>query len=360
MTKIRRSARTVIFKKLRLAFRSRSFLILFLIVAMVASSIVLKVSKKTFNISDGKSVYVIYSISSDIDNALNLAQLKSDKYQIMSTVRKGRVTNIRLEYTFPVNVTIKGETVEVYTIPSTVKDILHNLGVTITEHDEVSPAADTFLKKSADIKYVSIQYTSGSYDIEIPFKTETVTDDRKVGIKMLREGKKGTERVYYTEKWVDGVSVSRDETGRSVVSKPVNAKKLIGTADPKDFIVVTTSDKVKCISTLKPASPIKLNAKGVPVDYKEKITVKATAYTHTGRNCATGVKPQPGYIAVNTKYIPYGTKMYIVTHDGKTVYGYAVAADTGAASSNKVDLFMDTQEECAKFGRRNVDIYILE
>ena len=90
---------------------------------------------------------------------------------------------------------------------------------------------------------------------------------------------------------------------------------------------------------------------------------RATAYTYTGHNCATGVAPQPGYIAVNPKVIPYGTKMYIRTADGSFIYGYAVAADTGGFVTSHptgVDLFMSTRSACVSFGVRNVEIYILE
>ena len=90
--------------------------------------------------------------------------------------------------------------------------------------------------------------------------------------------------------------------------------------------------------------------------------VRATAYTHTGNRCSTGVKPQPGYIAVNPKVIPYGTEMFIKTTDGKYIYGYAVAADTGGFIKRHptgIDLFFDTEKECINFGVRTAEIYIL-
>ena len=117
------------------------------------------------------------------------------------------------------------------------------------------------------------------------------------------------------------------------------------------------------MSVLSPSSAIELDANGNPVNYKSKKTVRATAYTYTGNNCATGVAPKPGYIAVNPNVIPYGTKMYIKTADGSFIYGYAVAADTGGFVKNYpngVDLFMTTKSACVNFGVRNVEIYILE
>ena len=126
---------------------------------------------------------------------------------------------------------------------------------------------------------------------------------------------------------------------------------------------VKTSASVKSVSTLTPASPIELDENGNPVNYKSKITARATAYTYTGNKCSTGVAPQPGYIAINPNYIPYGTKMYIKTADGSIIYGYAVAADTGGfirRYPKGVDLFMSSESACRSFGVRSVEIYILE
>ena len=36
-----------------------------------------------------------------------------------------------------------------------------------------------------------------------------------------------------------------------------------------------------------------------------------------------------GVIAVDPTVIPYGTKMYIESADGKYIYGYAIAGDCG-------------------------------
>ena len=71
-----------------------------------------------------------------------------------------------------------------------------------------------------------------------------------------------------------------------------------------------------------------------------------------------------GYVAVDPKIIPYGTKLWIVAH-GNTgfVYGYALAADTGGAmlsGKNFVDLYYDTYYECVLNGLRYVDVYVLE
>ena len=99
-----------------------------------------------------------------------------------------------------------------------------------------------------------------------------------------------------------------------------------------------------------------------PVKYKKKIVGKATAYC-TGTITSTGRKAQPGVVAVDPREIPYGTKLYIVSSDNQFVYGYAIAGDTGGFIYNSdtvVDLYIRGYSEARRFGRRTVEVYVLE
>lgn len=87
-------------------------------------------------------------------------------------------------------------------------------------------------------------------------------------------------------------------------------------------------------------------------------TMESTAYYgHT--ITATGSKPvrDPNGIstvAVDPSVIPLGSKVYVEN------YGVAIAADTGGAiKGNKVDVFLNTYEECISWGRRNVTVTLL-
>lgn len=71
----------------------------------------------------------------------------------------------------------------------------------------------------------------------------------------------------------------------------------------------------------------------------------------------------PGHVAVDPREIPYGSRLYIVSHDNNFIYGCAIAADTGTgllADIVDVDLFYDTYAESALNGRKIVDIYVLD
>jgi 3D (Asp-Asp-Asp) domain-containing protein len=86
-----------------------------------------------------------------------------------------------------------------------------------------------------------------------------------------------------------------------------------------------------------------------------EIVVEATAYTHTGHKTYTGTWPHRGTIAVDPGVIPLGSRLYV---EG---YGPGVAEDTGGVIKGlKVDLFMETENECWEWGRRIVNVRILE
>lgn len=333
-----------------------------LFIAAICAATLLFQSVNIFTVTDGKRSNTIYTLSRNVDLAIGDAGFDSDKYKVLGVNFNGKKTDVSLAYTFPVYITCGEQTITVQSIEATVAQILADAGYTVDEFDMVEPALDTVISDVAYIDYTNIDYVSGSYTESIPYTLKTVYSDKQaLGTKTVKKGIDGVQQVNYTAKVVNGVTVESVVDSTVTLSAPVSGTQTIGTARPKSAVI--TSDQVKCISTLTPASPIELDENGNPINYTRHLTVQATAYTYTGKNCSTGVAPQPGYIAVNPKVIPYGTKMYIKSSDGTYIYGYAVAADTGGfinSRPNNVDLFMSSRSACSAFGRRNVEIYILE
>jgi peptidoglycan DL-endopeptidase CwlO len=93
-------------------------------------------------------------------------------------------------------------------------------------------------------------------------------------------------------------------------------------------------------------------------DYLATFSMSATAYTG-GEYTAMGLKPTRdpnglSTVSVDSSVIPLGSKVYV---EG---YGYAIASDTGGAiQGNKIDLYMNSLEDCNNFGRRNVTVHII-
>ena len=93
--------------------------------------------------------------------------------------------------------------------------------------------------------------------------------------------------------------------------------------------------------------------------YASVMSMEATAYLPTDGSgtgmTATGIPATYGVVAVDPGVIPLGTRLYIPG------YGEAVAADTGGAINGyKIDLCMESYEECMNFGRRTITVYVLQ
>jgi len=103
---------------------------------------------------------------------------------------------------------------------------------------------------------------------------------------------------------------------------------------------------------------------GEILTYYKTDNVTATGYTHTDAGCdmitSTGTTVHYGTAAVDPRFIPYGTRMLIVSHDGQRYYGIATAEDCGGAiKRDRMDLYFSTYQECIEFGKRRCTIYFL-
>ena len=107
-----------------------------------------------------------------------------------------------------------------------------------------------------------------------------------------------------------------------------------------------------------------LDPSGQVLTYTHTGTVRATAYTHTDAGCdmttSTGSTVHVGTVAVDPRFIPYGTRMFIVSQDGSYIYGLSQAEDCGGdIIGDRVDLYLPSFEDCMAFGRKNCTVYFL-
>ena len=262
---------------------------------------------------------------------------------------------------FGVTVIADGESKSFKVSKGTVADILEEAGVTLGKNDKVNHSLDKKVKEGMKIVVKRVTYSKHKETETLSFSTKTIQDSSmyKDQSQVIQQGKDGIKEVTYKDKYVDGELTKSTVSKTKVIQKAQEKIVKVGTmARPVVKVSGTTT-----ISTIAPPSSLKLDENGRPTEYKKLITGKGTAYS-CGTTCSTGVKVKPGYVAVNPKQIPYGTKMYIVSSDGKWVYGYAIAADTGGFATNCsgtiVDLNMTSESQCINFGRRNVEIYILD
>lgn len=183
---------------------------------------------------------------------------------------------------------------------------------------------------------------------EIPFETQYVeSDDLLPGMKQTQEkGEEGVLRQVIKTFEVDGQPVDQ-QVASSYELKSPKKEVIIQNSKPvpKKKIIVQTPKPGNADDEIFDLTNLKIS---------KTLNVEATAYTYTGNNTATGVKPREGLIAVDPRVIAMGSKVYV---EG---YGYAIAADTGGAiQGNRIDVFFGTLRQCIDWGRKPVRIHII-
>ena len=83
------------------------------------------------------------------------------------------------------------------------------------------------------------------------------------------------------------------------------------------------------------------------------VTLNCSAYAPTGNPTASGVMPKVGHCAMdklNGEWVAFGTK--VIMPDGRELI---VTDRFGDSRNNCLDIFMETEQECWEWGRRNVE-----
>lgn len=204
------------------------------------------------------------------------------------------------------------------------------------------------LDNKETIEFTTWQSKLLTETIYTPFETVEVetTAIRKGTTQVRQEGVFGERQVTTEIIYIGGVEQNREIVEDIIITEPVLQIIDIGIGGT----LGTTTDT---------SSP--------EFHYIQKLTMNASAYTagyeSTGKNpgdpgygiTRMGLQVQRGIVSVDPSVIPLGTKLYV---EG---YGYSLAADTGSGIVGyMIDLFYDSLEDALRFGRRNLEVYILE
>ncbi len=330
---------------------------------------VIKIYKAhSFTVSDNGAEPVSYVGNASVglallENGISLEDGDEINYSVDDRLTEGM--EIAIKRAFPVKIMADGETVTVNIVGGTVSDALDKAVITVDDDDIISKPLDTELEKDLLIKITRVSFVERVDKVELGFKTTTKKDASMYTdqTKIEKKGVKGQQTITYKDKYVDGKLTESTAIKNLIDKAPIDEIKIVGTKKRSGSSGLVLANGVKTISRLTPPASLELNGT-VPVSYKKKIVGTASAYSGGGRT-ATGRAVMPGYIAVNPRQIPYHTKMWIVSNDGRYVYGYASAEDTGGftkwtgSRATLCDLYFPTSAQTSAFGRRSVTIYIL-
>lgn len=268
-----------------------------------------------------------------------------------------------------VYLTCDGTTNIIYVPEGKVGDALAYMGYQLSNDDSVSVDLDDEVKSGMKISVDRVEYKDKYVKEPIEYATIEEADSTLPAgeTKVKQKGEDGVLEIKYSEKYVNGELEESEEVSRQPLRKAVDEIILVGTKTENKESAQAENGSAGVFAEFgsQPSTASfgsLTDANGSAFSYSTMITGICTAYTEPGGITATGTIPRIGTVAVNPNIIPYGSRLYICSADGSYVYGYAIAEDTGGACMSGdivVDLYMDSEEACNDFGRRELNIYIL-
>lgn len=311
-------------------------------------------AEKTYVITDGDAVKVHTSYTSDPGKALEEAGFTLSAEDTYTTESVNGVSEITVQRAQSITIYIGKDVLNISSYGETVAQLFARMGIDLQAADMLSVDLDDATYNGMVIRVNKTFVNDESYTLEIPFETVYRQDPSlQAGVeKEITPGKPGQMLYKAHVTYQNLQETNRAVYEQQVLCEPVTRVVAVGTKDNPD-----------------PTKPIIGNGfillpTGEVLTYTHSDQFVATAYTHTDPGCdeytANGTKVKWGVVAIDPKVVPYGTRMFIVTNDGKYLYGLSTAEDCGGAIIGKrVDLYMPTDSECVAFGIRDCTIYFL-
>ncbi len=256
---------------------------------------------------------------------------------------------------FSVTVSADGAKTEVKLTEGTVEDALAAAKVELGDDDVVSPSLATELSDGDVVTVKRVTYKTRE-------ETEMITGEQIIkrtpliadgSSEVANEESLGEVVRVYRDRYVDGVLDGSEIVSEQTTKAPTSS-------------VVLEGDSSAVMSSVNGAQFTSVSiVGGVPSEYISVVSGRSTAYSSTRSVVygASGLYLRQGFVAVNPDVIPYGSLLYITSSDGSFVYGWAIAADTGAAlldGSAVVDCFFETYRESCLFGAHTLDVYVVK
>ena len=296
----------------------------------------------------------ILTAATDLATVLRQAEtppLGENDKAIWSQTDDGTRLDILRAYTVPV--TADGTTQEIITTGATAAELLAQAGLTWTEDDILSCAPGEQVPEGETLTLQRVSYVDYTQNEVVPTELEEIPSSlfyrQPENTVTVQQGSDGLDTVSYRETWVDGAWTGTEEIGRETqIGMVPTVQKIYGEQAPvSQFVGPEIVD----------GAP----AEGVAEVYTgQRSTGYSASATAKG---ASGRRLTYGTVAVNPAVIPYGSLMYITSDDGRFVYGYAYAADTGTAMLQGkafIDLYYETYDESVASAVIPVTVYLLD
>ena len=321
----------------KLIFRKRLLpLILALVIIFLVATGFVFAHKKVHIAADGTTVIIstLYNKPEDVLVQAGIKLGSMDEYRL-STAKLVDGTVISVQRAVPVTVAYQGKTQMLSTGKLTVGELAESLGAA-TVSSKLIPNGQTKIEPNMHIQVITLSQQVVEREAAEPFAIIRRSDPTlEKGVeKVVEAGQDGIKKITVRLDFADDVEVGAQQIGETITEVPKAQIINVGTRD-----TVETSRGSMRFSRVE--------------------IMEATAYLPTDGSVegitATGIPARHGIVAVDTDVISLGTRLYVPG------YGLALAADVGGAIvGHKIDLCMEDYSEAIRFGRRPVQVYVLD
>ena len=311
-------------------------------------------AQNTYVITDGSRVLVHTTSATDPEDVLGEAGLKLGADDTYTTQEGNGTSEITVRRNQTIYIDYYGEEMTATSHGETVEELLARLNLSLGENDTVSWPLDNTTFDGMRLRVENVIRQEQTYTTTIPHGTRyCFSPSLPEGMEqVVVEGIDGELLCTATVTYINRQEVSRTVLTQTVNRNAVEEVIAVGTglatsrASDADMPIITDN--------------MIILPNGEVLTYVGTTTARATAYYNQGTT-ATGTIAQEGVVAVDPRFIPYGTRMFIITNDGEYVYGIAAAEDAGDSNimGNRIDLWYPTRSDCIQFGYRECTIYIL-
>lgn len=291
----------------------------------------------SFTLKEGSQTTQLTSSAATVGEALwehGVAVQAGDHLEPGASTPLKAGMEVYLERGRPIVVTTPQSQIELITAAGTVAEAIQDAGLSLQNLDYTIPSDQEPVPLDGKIQLVHVREEVLIEQTPIPFETTyqpvaTLEIDHQT---VLEPGQYGIEAKRIRVRYENNQEVSRQVEETWLAQPPQN--QVIGYGTQLVMRSIETPDGT--------------------VNYWRSLQVYATSYYPSavgGSITSTGQQLKKGIIAVNPRYIPYGTVLYVPG------YGYGVAADTGRLGPRHIDLGYSDEDYVG--WHHNVTIYFV-
>lgn len=334
------------------SFKSLFSIILIASVAAIclifSASYVYNIMKKDITIEDIDGIKAVSTFKNTVSDVLDEYGVRispQDKVSIDMDSKLTDGTNIKISRAREVTINSDGKDIVLLTVASDVKSALREAQILLGDKDRVAPDLDSVITEDTRIAVTRVEEKIDKIEMKMDFTNQVnKSDELDKGItRVAKKGSPGLKELSIKVIFENGIEIKREIVEEKVLKEPVNG--MIDEGTRTTFV----------------------SSRGQVTRFVRAMKMTATAYDATFESCGkhpdhpqygitySGLRVRPGIVAVDPRIIPLGTYLYV---EG---YGEALAADIGGAiKGNRIDLYYESPEDVAKYGKRAVKVYVLD